>query len=839
MCIGRIGKALVVFVPMFGMARYCPAAEPASSSDFQKQIAPLLELHCLGCHSAELKKGGISLEFAKDAHDPVNRETWLKSLKMVRAGLMPPKKKERLSADEVGQLEKWIKYTAFGIDPKNPNPGHVTLRRLNRTEYRNTIRDLMGVDFNATVEFPADDTGHGFDNIGDVLSISPLLLEKYIAAAKSIVGHAVPLSDKVPAERRIAGQRFTVTTGKTTGMPDGPLALPYVKAAAAKYAANIETAGSYKLLFDISAHETYVDGQNDYNKCRVTLKSGDKILHTQEFVRQGGKTYKLEFDQQWDAGTHPLSLELEPLTPKERQVRNLTLRLNAVTIRGPMAMEHWVRPANYERFFPGIVPEEKADRRNYTRTLLGKFTSRAFRRPVDETTVDRLVSLAESMSAQPGKTFEAGIAHAMIVVLASPRFLFREEAVVANANEPYPLLDEYSLASRLSYFLWSTMPDEELMRLASESKLRSQLSAQVMRMLADKRSGEFVRNFAGQWLQTRSIDSANVNAAAVLSKDEPQDPKVQERRTRFRELNRKPPESLTSEEKKELDGLRGQVFGGFRRFSQFELNGDLRRAMRQESEMAFEYIVRNNRSLLELIDSDYTFLNERLAKFYGIDGVTGDAMRKFDLPKDSPRGGILTHASTLIITSNPDRTSPVKRGMFILDNILGTPSPPPPPDITPLEQAAAGVKGKPPTLRETLKLHRADALCSSCHNRMDPLGLAFENFNALGRFREKELNQPIKGGGELITGEPFQNVRELKRILATDRRMDYYRTVTEKMMMYALGRAIEPGDTHTMDEIVNRLEAVKGKPSELIRGIIDSPAFQRRGTHETAAAKTE
>jgi mono/diheme cytochrome c family protein len=410
----RCGSGTVVVAVVLGMASLGPAAEPAAMVDFQRTILPLLETHCLGCHSAELKKGGISFEFAKDAHDPVHRETWLKSLKMVRAGLMPPKKKERLTAEEVGQLETWIKYSAFGINPKNPNPGHVTLRRLNRTEYRNTIRDLMGVDFNTTAEFPADDTGHGFDNIGDVLTISPLLMEKYIAAAKMIVGQAVPMSDQVPAERRIAGQRFSVASGKTPGMPDGPLALPYTKAATAKYDAKIEKTGAYKLLFDISAHETYVDGQNDYNKCRVTLKAGNTVLHKQEFVRQGGRVYKLEFDQAWDAGTYPISLELEPLTPKERQVRNLTLRLNAVTIRGPMAKEHWVRPANYERYFPDTVPVNDAERQEYTKTLLRQFAGRAFRRPVDDATVHRLASIAESTAAQPGKTFEAGIAQAMI-----------------------------------------------------------------------------------------------------------------------------------------------------------------------------------------------------------------------------------------------------------------------------------------------------------------------------------------------------------------------------------------------------------------------------------------
>jgi hypothetical protein len=349
-------------------------------------------------------------------------------------------------------------------------------------------------------------------------------------------------------------------------------------------------------------------------------------------------------------------------------------------------------------------------------------------------------------------------------------------------------------------------------------------------MLADKRAGEFVRNFAGQWLQARNIDTTNVNAAAVLSKDEPPDPKASEKRARFRELIRKPAESLTPEEKKELEEARAAFANGGRRFTQFELTGELRRAMRLETESTFDYIIRNNHSLLELLDSDYTFLNEKLAKFYGIDGVMGDQMRKVLLPKDNPRGGVLTQATVLIITSNPDRTSPVKRGLYVLENILGIPPPPPPPNITPLEQAAAGAKGKTPTLRETLKLHRSDAKCSSCHNRMDPIGLAFENFNALGRWRDKELGQPIEAGGELLTGETFKSVRELKTILVKEHRLDYYRCIAEKLFIYALGRGPEPKDLHTLDEIVMKLDAVEGKPVALISGIIESAAFQRRGS---------
>jgi cytochrome c5 len=673
----RASAWLIVSLALAVMSCPAAAATPDGAAKFHKTVKPILTEYCANCHNSNLKKGGIA--FDPDDAKPLlaDKTLWLKVFKMLRAEMMPPRGKSHPSAEQVERVVSWIKYSAFAIDPKDPDPGRVTLRRLNRTEYRNTIRDLMGVDFNATGEFPADDTGYGFDTIGDVLTLSPLLLEKYIAAAKVIVAQAV-------------------------------------------------------------------------------------------------------------------------------------------------------QPANYKRFFPGPIPDTQTERRAYAFKVLEAFASRAYRRPVDRETVDRLVQLVETAAARPGRTFEAGMAQAMTVVLASPRFLFREEETLPNSTDRYPLLDEYALASRLSYFLWSSMPDEELLRLAAQNKLRQNLSVQVSRMLADKRSSEFIRNFAGQWLQSRSIDSVNVNPFAVLSREQPRDPKAEEARLRFRTLVRKPREELTEAEKKELDQLRSTFFSRFRRFRQFALTGDLRRAMRQETEMSFAYVVQNDRSLLELLDANYTFLNERLAKYYEIEGVSGEQMRKVNLPTGSPRGGILTQATFLLITSNPDRTSPVKRGLFILDNILGTPPPPPPPDIAPLEQAAEKVKGKPPTLREMLVVHRSKALCNSCHNRMDPLGLAFENFNALGRWRDKELNQPIEASGQLLTGESFQNVQELKRILTTSRRLDFYRCAAEKMLIYALGRGLEPYDMHTVDELVAKLEAAQGRPSVLIRGILSSPAFQRR-----------
>jgi hypothetical protein len=820
----------------------CPAAvsETERAESFHKMAEPVLTDYCVGCHNSELKKGNVVFDRDDTKQLLSDKKLWFKALKMLRAGLMPPKGRSRPSADEISQVEKWIKYSALGIDPRHPDPGHVTLRRLNRTEYRNTIRDLLGVDFNAVGEFPPDDTGHGFDNIGDVLTLSPLLLEKYVAAAKSIVAQAVPAQPLVPAERRIPGQRFLLAnagSAKSPAFSDGPLNLSYYKAATATYEFKADYPGRYQLILQLTANERFVDGQFDYNKCRLAFRSDGKRLLSQEFSRQGGKAYRFEFDQDWTAGKHELALEVTPLTPKERQVRSLALRIAAVTVRGPMSNEHYVRPASYERFFRQGPPTDPKERHAYAAKLLREFATRAYRRPVDGETVDRLVRLAErTAAANPDQTFEACLAKAMTVVLASPHFLFREEETVPDSTDLYPYIDEYSLASRLSYFLWSSMPDEELFRLARENKLRANLPAQVTRMLADRRSGEFVRNFVGQWLQTRSMDSININAFAVLSKERAPDPEAQKRRQRFRQLARKPAESLTTAEKKELEAARAAFFGGFRRFRQFQLTGDIRRAMRQETEMSFDYVLRRDRSLLELLDGDYTFLNERLARFYGIQGVTGPQMRKVTFPADSPRGGILTQGTFLIVTSNPDRTSPVKRGLYILDNIIGMPPPPPPANIPPLEDSAAAVKGKPPTLRETLKIHRSAPLCSSCHNRMDPLGLAFEHFNALGRWRDKELNQPIESAGQLLTGETFKDVRGLKQVLATSRRMDFYRCLTEKMLIYALGRGLEYPDIETVDTIVAKLEATTGRPSVLIRGIIDSPAFQRRGKSREATA---
>ena len=371
------------------------------------------------------------------------------------------------------------------------------------------------------------------------------------------------------------------------------------------------------------------------------------------------------------------------------------MRVNSVKIRGPLEKNLWVRPKNYERFFSKDVPEGIAERRDYAGELLGNFAGEAFRRPVDQATRARLATLAESIYSQPGKTFESGVAQAMVAVLASPRFLFREEEVEPlPSGQNHPLVDEYALASRLSYFLWSSMPDDELFRLAGQNRLRENLSAQVKRMLSDWRSQGLMRNFAGQWLEARDIETVTIEARAVLARETKLNPAVEKMRARLRELRGKDDAAWTAAEKKEFETIRAEVVRASNR-GLTELTDEMRRAMRQETEKVFEHVIRQNLDLAELIDGRWTFLNERLAKHYGIQGVQGDEMRLVTLPPENPRGGILTQGTILAVTSNPTRTSPVKRGVFILDNILGMPPSPPPPDIPPLEEAGGRKEGSP------------------------------------------------------------------------------------------------------------------------------------------------
>lgn len=809
--------------------------QAGDAPDYSRDIHPLLKQYCFDCHGDGESKGKVSLDtFRSDSERLAGKELWLKVLKILRAGLMPPEKKPQPSKAELSTLESWIKSAVFEIDPAHPDPGSPVVRRLNRLEYHNTIRDLMGVDYNTEVEFPADDTGHGFDNIGSVLTLSPMMIEKYLAAARTIVDQAVPSASRIAPERRIPGNTFQLRTPSSTNPPPanakaGALSLAYYTAASAEAAIQVEQAGRYQLTLHLTATEKHVESQFDLNRCRLQFQIDGTTVLTREFTREANRVFHFDFDRPWKSGAHHLEVQVQPLTPGEKAIRSLAIRIDSVTLRGPLDNPRdWVTPKNYERFFGSAAPggSSKA-RRARSREVLERFASRAFRRPVEAETLDRLVALAESVWSQKGKTFEEGLQQGMVAVLASPRFLFREEKPSpGQAGEPYPWVDDYSLASRLSYFLWSSMPDEALMQRAKTNGLRQHLPEELSRMLADRRSDSFIRSFVGQWLQSRDVESVPIEFRSVMGREIEPDPEVEKARKRFRELREREPESLSSEEKADLARSRDTFFKSFGRFNRYEPTGELRSLMRQETERYFEYVIREDRSLLELIDSDYTFLNKKLAEVYGVEGVEGDSLRRVVLDAKSPRGGILTQGSFLLVTSNPTRTSPVKRGLFLLDNILGMPIPPPPPDVPALEENARKAGGKELSLRETLSIHREKPLCSSCHNRMDPLGLAFENFNALGRWREKEKGQFLDTAGRLITGESFSNVRELKHVLATGRSDDFYRCFVEKLLTYALGRGLEYYDVQTQDSLVDALRASGGKPSALLRGIVLSAPFQ-------------
>jgi hypothetical protein len=838
----RPGFCLGVFLTLCGLAGpLASAAENTVAASFHTKVEPILAKYCYDCHGNGVEKGGVSFdEFSSDAELTGKRTLWLAALKNVRGGLMPPREEDedvpRPSAAEVATLANWIKYEAFGTDPANPDPGRVTARRLNRVEYRNTIRDLMGYDFNSEVEFPPDDSGNGFDNNGDVLTISPLHLEKYLAAAETIVDKAVPKVSRTMRERIATGREFRSEGGSANGEQ-----LTAKRAAKVSRTFTVEHADRYKVAMELEVRGSF---DFDAAHCKLVCRIDDEERFVEDVVWSEPRTLKHEFEVEWKAGSHVVSFEVVPLAPvvaalettgttapagavrlpgeapasatpavtgttepvvpaRQRPpgarptVTNVGIRVASVAVRGPLNPSFWEVPENHARFFPkGAAPEDPVARDRYAADLLRQFATRAFRRPVDESKVLQLVAIAREQYAQAGKNFEQGVARAMMAVLGSPRFLFRvEQTTPSRPNDRSALLDEYTLASRLSYFLWSTMPDEELFKLAERGELRRDLRPQLARMLSDAKAQAFVRNFTGQWLQARDVEFVPINARVVLGPNAPRN-----------------------------------------RDGRVEFDSAMRKLMRSETEMFFEHLIREDRSVLDLVDSDYAFLNERLAQHYGVPNVSGDQLRLVKLPPDSPRGGILTQGTVLTVTSNPTRTSPVKRGLFILENILGTPPPPAPPNVPDLEESKKEFEGREPKLSEILEVHRRNKLCSSCHQRMDPLGLAMENFNALGTWRDTDARQPIEPAGQLVTGEKFADVRELKRVLRRDRKNDIYQCVTEKMLTYALGRGLEYFDVHTVDEIVAGLDRADGRMSALITGIVESAPFQRQRTQQVGTA---
>ena len=748
---------------------------------FEKEIKPILEDYCFDCHGDGSSKG----DFSMDDYDNLSGhlddiDHWLAVWRNVRSQIMPPPKKDQPDLAEKRQLMGWIEKRVFKLDPKNPDPGRVTIRRLNRVEYYYTIKDLLGVEYETWENFPADDTGYGFDTIGDVLSISPLHMEKYLEAASAIVEKALPKGAATQTPVRVFdGNRFRKDGDEKQQSDwlefkdDRKVYLKGDAPAKGVYQVNLDYAvrGSVAATDQSAQLELWVNGKKISDRT-VGWDQRDKIT-------MGGQADLVK-------GSNTIEVRLSPKNPPGDGQGKQSAVLKKVTIKGPLDGSYKEYPKGYSMIMvDGPAPEEMRQRELYARKIMRSFVSRAFRRPLDRGTVARLVTMAMEVDQSPGRSFEDGIKHAMTAVLASPRFLFRAEIQPdPNNSGKTVLLDEYALAARLSFFLWSSVPDDELLSLAFKKQLRQNLSAQIDRMIASPKSRRFVDNFVGQWLQARDVENVAIDAGRVIGT---KDQRVADR-----------------------------VF-----------NVRLRNDMKQESELFFEFILKNNRPASELISARYSFLNERLAKFYEIPGVRGAEHRLVDLHEHPQRGGVLGQGTFLLVTSNPTRTSPVKRGLFVLDNILGTPAPPAPPDVPELEEISEH-KGKSLTMRQMMEVHREKPMCASCHKRMDPIGLGLENFNAIGQFRSKESGQPIDSSGVLITGEKFSDVAALKNVLADERRDDFYRCLSEKILTYAIGRGPEYFDAVTIDALVDQLNEGEGTLKELVVAIIKSAPFQKR-----------
>ena len=819
-------------------------SEEKALAQFRSTVSPILQKRCYECHGDGAKKAGLAFDTltTKDQilHNP---QLWLKVLRNTRSHIMPPPDEEQPTGAERQALDQWIKTSGFGLDPNQPDPGRVTIRRLNRTEYRNTVRDLIGADFPAESMLPPDDVGYGFDNIGDVLSISPMRLEKFIAAAMTAVNQAVPMDTVMMSTSLMQGGDFLTADGTQNAER-----YSYYQARTTSHTYKVAKAGEYRLMVN-----TKIDGEAapvDPQHAHVVWKCDGKVILDKEYEWADMDYPSDTFTFKWDAGEHVVSCELTPVFPELKPLRTkMEYRVLFLILDGPLEKEKWGHHPNYGLIYTREAPPVNAtERRAYAREVLARFALRAYRRPVAPETVEQLVAIAERNYSLPGTTFEKGIAQAITAVLASPRFLFHmENADAAPRGQTSSPVDEYSLASRLSYALWSSMPDDELMKLASRGELRKNFQGQVRRMLADPKARAFSENFASQWLQSRSVLDVPINSTVVMAGETPP-PAVAGGATATAAAppaaGANTPTSPPAGGARGAPGFGGRGGAGFagagfggrgggfgrgrRGPSGTELTMDVRTAMKQEVDAYFDFVVRQDRSVLELLQSNYTFVNDQLAAVYGITNITGSEMRRVELPAGHVRGGVLTMGGVLTVTSNPTRTSPVKRGKWILENILGSPPAPPPPNVPALEDTQAKAELKAPTQRELLALHRADPKCASCHSRMDPLGLAMESFNAFGRLRSFESGQTIDPSGELATGEKFNGVGDLKQALVERHRLEFYRTLTERLMTYILGRGVEYYDVPTIDSIVERLDRDNGRFSSLLFGILESAPFQQR-----------
>lgn len=740
-------------------------AAPVDHETWNEKIAPFLKTHCFDCHGDDDGDAGLNLAAYTSASDVTDhRKTFERIFRMIHSEAMPPGDFDPTPTKEDRAIvATWLEDQLFNFDCKLiDDPGRPTIQRLNRAEYNNTIRDLVGVDFRPADDFPSDDVGEGFDNIGDVLSLSPLLLEKYLNAAEEIIDRAVVSEDYSKPRTRTKRGRELQKAGASRY--DNEDFIVMFSAGEARADFELTATGDYVVRIEAKA-----DQAGD-ELAKMEFRVNGEPVHVVD-VPGRRKVGQFEFRTRLKSGKNRLAGRFINDKVINRKDRNLYIR--QIELVGPENAEAPKYP-DLHQWLVFATPGSGKGLRQAATEVLQTFAKRAFRRPVSSDEVRKYVNLVESTAGQNDGSYNEGIALAMQAILVSPHFLFRVESD-ARPDDPTDghSVNDHELASRLSYFLWSSMPDDELMSLADQNRLNDPkvLANQVNRMLQDPKAAALTENFATQWLNLRNLS----------------------------ELTPDPDQFKT-------------------------FNDELKADMVRETELLFESIVKGNRPITDFIDADYSYINGRLAKHYGIKGVTGNNFERVSL-KGTGRAGVLTHASVLTLTSNPTRTSPVKRGKWILENLLNDAPPDPPPNVPDLDETA---KENPTmTLREQLALHRESPACASCHKTMDPLGFGFEAFDPVGQIRSVADGKPIDPSGELPGGESFSGAMELVQIIKK-RREQFCRCLAEKMMTYALGRGLDYYDRCAIDLVYEGLDRNELRFSALVEGIVLSKPFLRR-----------
>jgi mono/diheme cytochrome c family protein len=760
----------------------------------------VVDTYCIGCHSERLQTAGLVLEGLDPENIGTHAEVWEKVLRKVQAGAMPPATSRRPARAEYDLLIAALEGSLDSAAQANPNPGRPPIHRLNRVEYANAIRDLFGFEIDGAAMLPADDSGYGFDNIADVLTVTPGLLERYLLAATKISRLAIGDASMRPAittydvgnqtlgqEDRMSERLPFGTRGGTSVRHffplDGEYTVRFYLQRSDVAASNLVRGHNVTNLLDVRLDrrlvETFEIGSPEIQALGYFAEdyAPDSTAEARFFAKAGmhdvGVTLNMDTWNVEGVGVARLPLTSEAFnrgTNTSVASGKIDMTIQKVFIAGPFNGE---RPADspvYRRLFV-CYPDSEVEEESCARRILSTVARRAYRRSVTESDVSTLLDFYRQ--GREAGSFDAGIRTALERMLVDVSFLFRMETDPGDsAPEGGYRISDVDLASRLSFFLWSSIPDEELLGLAEQGRLREPavLEAQVRRLLADERANALVSNFFDQWLYLRNIDSHTPDKNVFPDFDE-----------------------------------------------------NLRQAFRQETALFLESQIRENRSVLELLTADYTFVNERLARHYEISGVMGSHFRRVSLSADSPRRGLLGQGGVLMVTSFADRTSVVVRGTYVLQNLLGIPPPPPPPNVPDLDETEVGG-----TLRQRMEQHRANPVCSTCHSLIDPPGFALESFDGIGKFRTMDGNSPINASGVLIDGTPFEGAASFRTALLTAQMDAFLTTLGEKLTTYALGRGVEYYDMPAIRGVLREAEADDYRWSTLILAIINSEPFQMR-----------